>query len=110
MKQKPGVMIYFELRTPLKMLTLEEMGSIFQAILAYGEDGQIDERELLGNAAIIWPFVRMALDRDDTRYQEVSLRNRYANYVRWQKERGEEILPRNEWEVRYHISKDDALE
>lgn len=110
MAKKPGVMIYFDIRAVLNMLTLEEQGSLFSAILTYGEEGIIDDNMLMDKPRLIWPLVRMSLDRDTQRYQEISVRNRYANYVRWQRERGEEVLPRNEWELRYDISPEDALE
>jgi len=110
MSKKPGVMIYFDIRGVLNMLTLEECGALFRAILEYGETGLVAQRDLLDKARLIWPLVQMSLDRDNDRYREISRRNRYANYVRWQRQRGEEILPRNEWEQIYGVDDDeDAL-
>lgn len=108
MKQRPGVMIYFDIRGVLNMLSMEERGSILTAMLVYGEDGVFDDRELVDKAGLIWPFIQMSLDRDNARYQEISLRNRYANYVRWQRERGEEILSREAWETAF-IPLEDPL-
>ena len=34
--------------------------------------------------------------------------NRYASYVRWQRERGEEALPRHEWELYVDVRDEDA--
>ena len=108
MARKPGVMIYFDIRGILNMLTLEERGSLFSTIMEYGETGRFCERDLCDKARIVWPFVQSYLDRDDDRYRDISQRNRYASYVRWQRERGEEALPRHDWELYVDTRREDA--
>ena len=54
MARKPGVMIYFDIRGILEMLTLEERGSLFSTIMEYGETGRFCERDLCDKARLIW--------------------------------------------------------
>lgn len=42
-KNAPGVLLYFDLRPALDLLTYAEKGEIFDAILAYGEDGTVPD-------------------------------------------------------------------
>lgn len=67
MAKKPGVMIYFEVRPCLAQLSAEEKGRLFEAILSYGEDGEIpdfDDRLL-----IAWSFIQQRIDTDNEKYQ-----------------------------------------
>lgn len=66
MAKKPGVMIYFEVRPCLAQLSAEEKGRLFEAILSYGEDGEVpdfDDRLL-----IAWSFIRQRIDFDQAKY------------------------------------------
>lgn len=95
MKQKPGVMIYFDLRPVLDLLSMEEKGMLFQAILEYGEDGfytHLDEK-----LSLLWPLIQQRLDRDWARYQATVLKRRYAAYSRWEKQHGHDPLPYVRW-------------
>ena len=95
MKKKPGVMVYFELRGMLKLLTDEEKGKLFEAILEYGETGCIPE--LSPTLHVAWPLIQMRLDADTDRYAYVGLKRRYAAYVRWAKEHAEEPAAFSDW-------------
>jgi len=95
MKKKPGVMIYFELRGMLKLLPDAEKGQLFEAILEYGETGQLPE--LSPTLRVAWPLIQMRLDADTNRYTHVGMKRRYAAYVRWAKEHGEEPIAFSEW-------------
>ena len=108
MAKKPGVMIYFNIRGTLDFLNDAECSALFKAVMEYGETGRFCERDLCDKARLIWPFVQSYLDRDDDRYRDISQRNRYASYVRWQRERGEEALPRHEWELYVDVRDEDA--
>ena len=95
MKKKPGVMVYFELRGMLKLLPDEQKGKLFEAILEYGETGSIPE--LSPTLRVAWPLIQMRLDADTDRYAYVGLKRRYAAYVRWAKEHGEEPIAFSDW-------------
>lgn len=77
---KPGVMLYFELRPCLEKLTVQEKAEMLDALMDYGEYGQVPE--LSDRTSLIWPLVQLKLDRDTKRYGETVLRNQYANYTK----------------------------
>ena len=95
MKKKPGVMVYFELRGMLKLLSDAEKGKLFEAILEYGETGCVGE--LTDTLRVAWPLIQMRLDADASRYTHVGLKRRYAAYVRWSKEHFEEPQSFDTW-------------
>ena len=98
MKKKPGVMVYFELRGMLKLLSDTEKGKLFDAILEYGETGHVSE--LTDTLKVAWPLIQMRLDADTDRYTAVGMKRRYAAYVRWAKEHGEEPIVYSDWVLR----------
>ena len=68
-KEKPGVMLYFDVRPCLNRMTDEEQAQLFRAILDYGQfdiDPGFEDR--LG---LVWDFVKPMIDRDTDRYQEI---------------------------------------
>ena len=60
------VMVYYTIRDSLALLTREEKGDLFEAILAYAEDG--DEPRLSGAAGVAFNFMRHQIDRDKAAY------------------------------------------
>ena len=81
-KQKPGVMIYFDLRPCLQRLTNEQKGALFSAILDYAENGVLPE---LDNVAVgvAWDFVKPRIDRDAETYASKVEKARAAINKRW---------------------------
>lgn len=88
MAKQPGVMFYFDLRPSLKRLSLEERGRLFEAILDYGELGEVPKLD--GNLAFVWDFVHPRLERDAQRYRELSEKKREAALARWEKKNAED--------------------
>ena len=105
MKKKPGVMVYFELRGMLKLLPDAEKGKLFEAILEYGETGKVGE--LTEKLRIVWPLIQMRLDMDNSRYEMMIIKRKYAAYSRWAKEHGETVQPFQEWAGIPQISEQD---
>lgn len=97
MKKKPGVMVYFELRGMLKLLSDAEKGQLFEAILEYGETGNIGA--LSPALKVAWPLIQMRLDMDNTRYEFVTYKRKYAAYIRWAKEHGEQPKDFDDWMI-----------
>ena len=95
MKRKPGVMVYFEMRSMLKLLSDTEKGKLFEAILEYGETGMVSD--LSEKLKVAWPLIQMRLDMDNTRYELVGFKRKYAAYTRWAKEHGEEPKDFENW-------------
>ena len=95
MKQKPGVMIYFEMLPVLELLKDEEKGVLFHAIMVYGADGTCPN--LSGKLALMWPLIQQRLDRDWDRYRAVVTKRKYAAYTRWEKQHGREPMSYSMW-------------
>lgn len=86
MSQRPGVMLFFDVRPALKRLTVEERGRLFEAILDYGELGLLPDFE--GGLGIVWDFIQPRIDQDAARYADKVLKNRYSVYTREAKRAG----------------------
>ena len=85
-KKRPGIMLYFEtIRNCTKRLDFEEKGRLFDAILAYGEDGTLpdfsEEEDL--SLCIAWDVIRPQIDNDNLRYQEKCQMAQNAARARW---------------------------
>ena len=59
---RPGVMLYFDMLEPIRVLSDEDKGRLLVAILEYGKDGVVPE--FSGMLALAWGFVRPKIDRD----------------------------------------------
>ena len=105
MKQKPGVMIYFEMLPVLELLKDEEKGALFHAILVYGADGTCPN--LSGKLALMWPLIQQRLDRDCVRYRAVVTQRKYAAYTRWAKEHQEEPMLFDDWLMQHGYDVED---
>lgn len=68
-KQRPGVMLYFDIEPGLKMLDDSQRGRLFSAILEYAHFGSVPsfDEPLLSMA---WSFVKTSIDRDGERYEK----------------------------------------
>ena len=94
-QQKPGVMLYFEMRNVFEELSNEKRGILLSAILDYSEHGiQPDFR---GSLRIAWASIQPRLDRDDDNYTRKSQVRRYAVYIRESKKDGVLPLPYEQW-------------
>lgn len=83
-KERPGVMLYFDLRPCMKRLSLEEKGQLFEHILDYAEFGEVPEPD--GILGVAWDFIKPRIDRDAERYEEVVENKRRAARKRWDKQ------------------------
>ena len=79
MPERPGVILYFDVRPALRYLNYEQQGRLFEAMLDYGENGTLPNFEdpLLGMA---WSFVQPRIDRDGVSYGLVVEQKKYAGY------------------------------
>lgn len=92
---KPGVMFYFDIRPCIKRLTTAEKGQLFEAILDYGEFGDLpDFDDRLG---IAWDFIQPKLDRDSELYGHKVAQRQYAVYVREARKRDNAPISFDEW-------------
>lgn len=92
---QPGVMLYFDMLEPIKVLPNEDKGRLLIAILEYGKFGIVPEFD--GMLALAWGFVRPKIDRDREEYNRSVLRRQYATTCRERKKKGEPEITFDEW-------------
>ena len=80
---RPGIMLYFDILAPIKMLTDEEKGKLLVAMLEYGRDGIVPELE--GALGIVWSFIYPMIDKDGQRYDDMKLQREYAAFCKKRK-------------------------
>lgn len=84
MKEKPGVMLYFDRLPYLNRMTREQRGDLFLFIMEYAQFGVVPQIEdaMLGMA---WDVVKPAIDLDTERYEARCEKNRENIQKRWEK-------------------------
>ncbi len=95
-KEKPGVMIYFDIRDQLELMNHEQIAKFFLAILDYASDGvapEFDDPVL----KMAWTITKRNIERDDYSYKKTVSKRAYGAYCRWEKESGREPLTFEEW-------------
>ena len=80
---RPGIMIYFDILEPIRMLSDEDKGRLLVAMLEYGRDGIVPERD--GALGIVWSFVQPMIDKDGQRYDDMKLQREYAAFCKKRK-------------------------
>lgn len=80
---RPGIMIYFDILEPVRMLPDADKGRLLMAILEYGRDGTIPNLE--GPLGIVWSFVQPMIDKDGQRYEDMKLQREYAAFCKKRK-------------------------
>lgn len=92
---RPGIMLYFDIRQPLKVLPDADKGRLFDAILEYGEHGTVPEFD--GMLAMAWGFIQPKLDRDAVEYAHTVSKRQYAAFCRELKKKGGAEISFEEW-------------
>ena len=81
-KKMPGVMIFFDIRPTLSLLSTSEKGLMLDAILDYAEDGL--EPEFTDHSLeILWSVLKQKIDSDRQRYNDKCERARENALKRW---------------------------
>lgn len=92
---RPGVMLYFDMLEPIRVLPDADKGRLLVAILEYGKEGIVPEFD--GMLALAWGFVRPKIDRDLEEYERTVLRRQYATFCRERKKKNEPEVSFEEW-------------
>lgn len=92
---RPGVMLYFDMLEPIRVLPDADKGRLLVAILEYGKEGIVPEFN--GMLALAWGFVRPKIDRDLEEYERTVLRRQYATFCRERKKKNEPEISFEEW-------------
>lgn len=75
-KKKASFVLYHDIRGPLELLTDDERGKLFLAILDYSEYGALPEFD--GALQMAFAFIRTALDRDAMAWEDKREKRRVA--------------------------------
>ena len=92
---RPGIMVYFDMMGPLKVLPDTDKGRLFWAMLEYGQTGKVPEFE--GMLELAWEFVKPKIDKDEAEYNLSVQRRQYATTCRERKKKGEPEISFEEW-------------
>ena len=92
---RPGIMLYFDILEPIKVLPDADKGRLLVAMLEYGKCGIVPEFD--GMLALAWGFVRPKIDKDEQEYNMSVLRRQYATVCRERKKKGEPEITFDDW-------------
>ena len=92
---RPGIMLYFDILEPIKVLPDADKGRLLVAMLEYGQTGVVPVFE--GMLALAWGFVKPKIDKDEAEYNLSVLRRQYATTCRERKRKGESEITFDEW-------------
>lgn len=94
---RPGIMLYFDILEPIRMLPDEDKGRLLVAMLEYGRDGTVPELE--GALGIVWSFIQPKIDRDEENYDASKLQRQYAAFCKKRKRIWMPRIPFEDWIV-----------
>lgn len=92
---RPGIMLYFDILEPIKVLPDADKGRLLVAMLEYGKNGTVPVFD--GMLALAWGFVKPKIDKDEAEYNISVLRRQYATVCRERKRKGEPEITFDEW-------------
>lgn len=92
---RPGIMIYFDMLGPIRVLPDEDKGRLLVAMLEYGQSGVVPEFD--GMLALAWGFVKPKLDRDGETYENAKVQRKYAAFCKRRTALNLPKVPFEEW-------------
>ena len=92
---RPGIMLYFDILEPIRVLPDADKGRLLVAMLEYGQQGILPEFE--GMLALAWGFVKPKLDRDGETYENAKVQRRYAAFCKRRTTLNLPKIPFEEW-------------
>ena len=92
---RPGIMLYFDILEPIKVLPDADKGRLFVAMLEYGQTGKVPSFD--GMLSLAWGFVKPKIDKDSEEYNRTVLKRMYATFCRDRKKKGEPDITFDEW-------------
>lgn len=103
MTDRPGIMIYFNMVEPLKRLDHTGKGRLFEAMLDYGQYGEIPDFEDDGMLLMAWDFIHPKLDADARSYRKKVTKNSYSSYCAKEKKNDRVPVDFEEWCIKESI-------
>ena len=92
---RPGIMLYFDILEPIRVLPDADKGRLLVAMLEYGQCGKVPEFD--GMLALAWGFVKPKIDKDEAEYNLSIQRRQYATVCRERKRKGEPEITFDDW-------------
>ena len=92
---RPGIMLYFDILEPIRVLPDAEKGRLLVAMLEYGQSGTVPEFD--GMLALAWGFVKPKLDRDGETYENAKVQRKYAAFCKRRAALNMPKVPFEEW-------------
>lgn len=92
---RPGIMLYFDILEPVKVLPDADKGRLLVAMLEYGKSGTVPAFD--GMLALAWGFIKPKIDKDEAEYNLSVLRRQYATVCRERKKKGEPEITFDDW-------------
>ena len=92
---RPGIMLYFDILEPVKVLPDADKGRLLVAMLEYGQSGTVPAFD--GMLALAWGFIKPKIDKDEAEYNLSVLRRQYATVCRERKKKGEPEITFDDW-------------
>ncbi len=92
---RPGIMLYFDILEPIRVLPDAEKGQLLVAMLEYGQSGTVPEFN--GMLALAWGFVKPKLDKDEEAYKDSVIQRQYAAFCKKRRKLNLPKIPFEEW-------------
>lgn len=92
---RPGIMLYFDILEPIRVLPDAEKGRLLVAMLEYGQSGTVPDFD--GMLALAWGFVKPKLDRDGETYENAKVQRKYAAFCKRRAAVNLPKVPFEEW-------------
>lgn len=104
---RPGIMLYFDILEPIKVLPDADKGRLLVAMLEYGQSGK--QPQFDGMLALAWGFVKPKIDKDSEEYNRTVLKRMYATFCRDRKKKNEPEVSFEEWLIIIDDQKDQMI-
>ena len=92
---RPGIMLYFDILEPIKVLPDEDKGRLLVAMLEYGKTGTVPAFD--GMLALAWGFVKPKIDKDEEAYKDSVTQREYAAFCKKRRRLNLSKIPFEEW-------------
>lgn len=94
---RPGIMLYFDILEPIRVLPDADKGRLLVAMLEYGQSGTLPQFDGDLGLTLAWGFVKPKLDRDDESYEEAKIQRKYAAFCKKRNGLNLPKIPFEEW-------------
>ena len=104
---RPGIMLYFDILEPIRVLPDTDKGRLLVAMLEYGQSGIVPDFD--GMLALAWGFVKPKIDKDKESYDRQIQQKQYAAFSREAKKKGLPAVSYDDWKNLSDIEKERMI-